>query len=399
MRAELIFRGLTVVTFDKLSCEAKPGDNLGAMTVWLISDPEHTKMAAALAAGAAGAAAPRGGGSSPSMSGMGTNAPTTTTTTTAASPMGAVGGMSRELDMSAHVHRPYWRMLGQENGRIDTRRLWIPRNARIELTNNPAVEQGVVVDESFLDYVPCLCDLHGVRRAIDDVVRVLARSPLVTSRIEIPHGRARAGELIAWAWRGKTPSRVAYMGTDYVGYATNELIVDIGDASDNPDQHLEVTGTGENAVQQAFAGKSGYSVAARLRPAGNSQLDDEVGPNTVQLLTTNLPPKRDYPTFWGTHFVMNSTAAGFNKMSYEKSSQFQDFATQAVSYTAPDKSVPWLLDRAMGLDQPFPFLVDIDPKMDALEKIDATGPGMLTRPLPPPGHDPENIQICPHGRI
>src|SRR5947209_750566 len=41
MIARIIFRGLTLFTFDKPTAGAAGGDNLGTLTAWLISDPAH----------------------------------------------------------------------------------------------------------------------------------------------------------------------------------------------------------------------------------------------------------------------------------------------------------------------------------------------------------------------
>ena len=55
MRVRIIFRGLTLFTFQKGSTEhAKDGDNMGELTAWLVSDPKMKGHARARARAAPG---------------------------------------------------------------------------------------------------------------------------------------------------------------------------------------------------------------------------------------------------------------------------------------------------------------------------------------------------------
>jgi hypothetical protein len=150
-----------------------------------------------------------------------------------------------------------------------------------------------------------------------------------------------------------------------------------------------------NTVQARLDPADRNDVAARLWPRAKAEVDDEVAANTVEMLVTNLAPRRETPSISGPHFVSMFEAAGFPDMpSYKRTKQFQDCKNVAQNYY-PDQ---WSDLEVMGLTQPFPFLVDINPAEQTLAKIDNTrGPGALTDHLPP-AHDPWNSQICPFGR-
>ena len=173
MRVRIIFRGLTLFTFQKGSTEgAKDGDNMGELTAWLVSDP---KM--------------RG--------------------------------------MPAHEHVARLATLGRESyagiGRAQLNREF-PDEMRLSLEEH-GLTGGVTVAGSFLDYVPRLGALHR------DKPKGMQES-FVTKKIVIPSGRIRAREFISWDWHGNTPAPVAFMDTPFQGYAANEVVVDIGDDSD-----------------------------------------------------------------------------------------------------------------------------------------------------------------------
>src|SRR4051794_23772221 len=109
MRVRIIFRGLTLFTFQHGSTEnAKDGTDMGELTAWLISDP---KM----------------------------------------------------VGHSLHEHRPRLGTLGRDthggSGRASLRRE-VPDELRLTLMGHGAPQSGVTVAESFLDYVPRLGALH-----------------------------------------------------------------------------------------------------------------------------------------------------------------------------------------------------------------------------------------------
>lgn len=343
MRARIIFRGLTLFEFSKGTEGAKPNDDRGELTAWLISDPKHEGM-------------------------------------------------------PLHHHKPYWGLNGRNvgsptgPGRIE-RKKRIPHDMRIELVDPNLPKEGVRVEGSFLDYVPRLGDLHkGPVEHPDD--------SLVARKIVIPTGRIRAREFISWDWHGNTPARVAYMDTPFQGYGANEVIVDIGDDSDihAHDDRKFLSVTGKGLERRLWAHTKG------------GDLIDDIDPNTVELLITNLTARRRRPIFWGLHFQLLFDAVGFAQRSYAGGPEFGAFVNAARAYD-PDE---WRTDSMMPTNQPFPYI--IDPRQEILPGIGPSGPVTLKGPPPTPtfgrqkgeglpgapmgtGMDPLNTEICPFGRI
>jgi hypothetical protein len=358
MRARIIFRGLTLFTFQKGSVEhAKDGDNMGELTVWLVSDPK--------------------------MQGM-----------------------------PAHEHLPHLSTLGRESyagtGRAHLNREF-PDETRLSLASH-GLTNGVTVAGSFLDYVPRLGALHhekpnGIQESF------------VTKKVVIPSGRIRAGEFISWEWHGKTPARVAFMDTAFQGYAANEVIVDIGDDSDPK---------GDDKTKHLLmeAGKKKKRFWSYTK---GSQLVDEIEPNTVEILITNVAARRATSVFWGLHMMTLFDAAGYRRRgAYANAAQFDAFVRAATDYDAAE----WQADREMmGIGHPYPFLI-VDPAHDKLGAIRNTGEPYVIRHAPPhpdgegkggakpgapsgetggmsgmsgmhgnPGNDPQNRMICPLGSI
>jgi hypothetical protein len=352
MRARIIFRGLTLFTFEKTTEGAAADANLGTLTALLISDPKHDPM-------------------------------------------------------PLHRHKPYWGLIGRNRGQPTgdgrtEKNLAIPREMRIELQGH-GVGRGVTADGSFLDYVPRLGELHEGPTASP-------REDLVRRKIIIPSGRIRTREFISWDWRGNTPARVAYMGTSFQGFGANEVIVDIGDDSD-VDKHDE----------NKFLALTGQGMDEKLWPrAKGAALVDDIDPNTVELLITNLTVRRRRPVFWGLHFQLLFHAAGFAPLSYRGGPQYTAFERFAAEYDP----LEWRFDSSMmDIDQPFPFVMD--PQSETLPKISrAAEPYILKGPPPAPpgrsadegisaddhrghgghgnitapGMDPVNTDICPFGR-
>lgn len=348
MRARIIFRGLTLFTFEQRTDGAAADANLGTLTAWLISDPRHDQM-------------------------------------------------------PLHRHNPYLGLIGRNHGdrasegRVE-KNLRIPPEVRIELQGH-RVDPGVTVDGSFLDYVPRLGDLH-------EGPTTSPRVDLIRRRIVIPNGRIRTRDFISWDWHGNTPAKVAYMGTSFQGFGANEVIVEIGDDSDI-DQHDE----------KKFLAVTGQGMDERLwaRTKGAALVDD-IEPNIVELLITNLTVRRRRPVFWGLHFQLLFEAAGFAPLDYLGGAQFTAFERFARAYDP----LEWGADSAMmAMNQPFPFVMD--PESEVLPAISrAAEPYILKGPPPPPpgrlmdegisiddhrlhgGHgaptmDPRNTDICPFG--
>lgn len=386
MRTRIIFRGLTLFRFEQSTRDAKANDNLGELTACLVSNPMHKGK----------------------------------------------GGL--------HEHKPFLGWIGREYGarpglgRAQTK-LPVPPRMKLELKGDPNAPTGVIADGSFLDYVPHLgalaeCEPHNP-----------LREDFITRKIVIPNGRIRAREFISWDWYGDAPARVAYMGTKFQGFGTNEVIVDIGDDSDtdadSDDKYLLMTdlGTHEKPCNEE----------RKLWPyTKGADYADDIDPNTVEILVTNLTARRRRPVFWGLHYTSLFEAAGFSPSAdYTTSPQYEALVDQARRYD-PDE---WDADVAMTKDDrpfPFPFLTDINRQLDKLPGIKAgDDPYILTGPLPPGagrqkgegiptggvggvmggmlpssvgspmpvstppavagggmgmGHDPENTYICPHGR-
>lgn len=311
MRARIIFRGLTLFTFQKGSTEhAKDGDNLGELTAWLVSDPK--------------------------MSGM-----------------------------PAHEHVAGLATLGRESfagiGRAQVNREF-PDEMRLSVAGHQ-LTAGVTVAGSFLDYVPRLgALLHEKPQGILD--------SFVTKKIVIPSGKIRTRQFISWDWHGKTPARVAFMDTPFQGYAANEVIVDIGDDSDP-------SGSDRTKCLMMEAGKKKKRFWSFTK---GSQLVDEIQPNTVEILITNVTARRATSVFWGLHMMTLFDAAGYTRRRvYENTAQFEAFERAALEYDAAE----WQEDQGMmGIGHPFPFLM-VDPAHDKLGAIRNSGKPYLLPHAPP----------------
>lgn len=368
MRARLIFRGLTIFTFNNKpslstkgvrSVEGPPPDlpNLGEMTAWLVSDPRH-----------------------------------------ATHPL--------------HSHKPLWGFIGRDYGMrtghgtagVNLQLAPVTTVALVGYTP-PAGGPGVRVHGSFLDYVPLFDDLIPGRTPTAILNRLHdPTNAFVTRRMVIPTGTVRAREFVKWDWYGSTPARVGFMDTTIQGFLSNEVVVDIGDDSDvddhKDDKFLEIRGTGLDR-----------KLWARSKQAD----DDDIDPNVVEVLFTNLPAKRSRPVPWGLHAFTAFEAAGFERRTARTyTDQYEAFLRVADEYDP----IQWAFDSdMMGIGYPFPFLIDPRrEKLDALAPA-ATPPIPVTPPDPagrkkgegpPPGnghgshgtaHDPDNREICPNLRV
>lgn len=356
MRARIIFRGLTLFTFQKGSVEhAKDGDNLGELTAWLVSDPK--------------------------MKGM-----------------------------PAHEHVPHLATLGRESfagiGRAQVNREF-PDEMRLSLAGQQSTN-GVTLAGSFLDYVPRLGALHHDKpTGMQDA--------FVTKKIVIPSGRIRAREFISWDWHGKTPTRVAFMDTPFHGYAANEVIVDIGDDSD-PSVADDKT---KSLVMEAGKKKKKFWPYSK-----DLQTVEEIEPNMVEILITNVTARRATSVFWGLHMMTLFDAAGYpRRRSYANTAQFDAFVRAATEYDAAE----WQADHdMMGIGHPYPFLM-VDSANDKLGGIRNSGHPYIIEHAPPhpdgqpkrstkagtstgsmggmsgmgghPANDPLDVMICPLGVI
>lgn len=376
MRARIIFRGLTIFSFENESGEATKDSssvddgalpNLGTMTAWLVSDRKH-----------------------------------------ATHPL--------------HNHTPLWGFIGRDYG-SDTgpgnaeTKLKMPDQTRIELVgyDPPDKKPGVRVHGSFLGYVPRFADLDASRTAL----QILASlndpyNRFVTKRVVIPAGTVRAGEFVSWDWYGTTPARVGFMDTMLQGFISNEVVVDIGDDSDlkahDPQKYLSVSDAIDNK-------KFERKLWARSKTA----TDDDIHPNLVELKITNLPAKRALAVPWGLHIFTAFDAAGFTGHAYSNDDQVDAFLAATVDYAdewAYDANTMGVRADAKGPGYPFPFL--INPKGDKRDPLAAGAKPMAVKPPrtpgrqpgdfpPPPAHgshgsheitnDPGATEICPFIRI
>lgn len=349
MRARIIFRGLTLFKFSNPTRGLKGKDvdgknvDFGTLTALLVSDPMHHN----------------------------TN--------------------------GIHEHKPYLALLGRNVGaepgppRADMK-IPIPANLTIELMGHGNAS-GMIVEGSFIDYVPCLYDLMAPNpgQSVDN--------RFIKAAIEIPRGRIRTRDFISWDWYGKSPTPVAYMDTNYQGYGADEVIVDIGDDADfdvyDPDKYL--------SLNDRFREE-------KLWPrVKGDQFDEDVDQNTVEILVTNLTARRRRPVFWGTHFQTLLQAAGYApRAGWHNQAQFDALDSVAGVYDPGEWNSDLQMLHHTNLFHPFPFLIT-DPALDPLARTMDVGHTQDPQaPRNPPGrtkddghagtgHDPENTQICPFG--
>ena len=375
MRVRLIFRGLTIFTFEKRSTKgaqslewpqtpASDLPNLGEMTAWLVSDPGHAK-----------------------------------------DPL--------------HSHKPLWGFIGRDYGSPTGPgsagvNLQLPRMTTVNLVGyTPPDGTGVQIHGSFLDYVPLFADLDP-SRSWNEILDKL-RDPnndFVTRQIVIPTGTVRSREFVSWDWYGKTPARVGFMNTTIRGFLSNEVVVDIGDDSD-------VDGHKDGKFLQISGGNLDKKLWARSKKAD----DDDIDPNVVEVVFSNLPAKRSRPVPWGLHTFTAFQAAGFERRTYINTPQYADQYEMFLRVAREYDPIQWAFDSdMMGMRSdktdkgyPFPFL--IDPRREKLDALaPATTPPMPVTPPdpagrkkgegPPPGnghshgtsHDPDDKEICPNLR-
>lgn len=365
MNSIIHITGSAIFTFSQKDAkDAVPNENLGTLTVWLISQPKHPAHPA--------------------------------------NPL--------------HTHTPKYAVIGRgvDGGEEQ-------HGVKRTFDNDMTIEDvcydatGVVVDGSFLDYVPCLGKLRP------DIQFTAANPAYITRKIVIPHGRIRAGSIISWDWHGTLPARVAYMGTRYGGFATNEVIIEIGDDDDidkdDKTCYLRIT-HGDAEDEQNRREEKFWPL---VKGAATS---DMIAPNRVELDISNLPARRRRQVFWGWHFQDLFRAANYPPLDYVNTPQYQSFEAAARAYDAYELRNDLMMSNP---DQSFPFL--IDPRADLLAGIEAAQTEyMVEGPIPTPasarqsgegipgsevpaaerrgprggraggrhaGHDPHNTEVCP----
>lgn len=306
MRARIIFQGLTLFKFGEPTKGAKPGDNLGTLEAWLVSDPRHAMMP-----------------------------------------------LHHHVPMMGYIGRDLGKPIGQGRVRPKTPLATAPHISKKELTielRNPGVPSGVFVDGSFLDYVPRLGALYGREWEGNLDEKFITRKIIITS------GTIRTREFVTWDWHGSTPAKLGYMDSNFQGFGANEVIVDIGndDAdvdTDAPDRLLRIYG--EDMDEKLLPYTKGHGDRG------------EVDPNTVEVLIDNLPARRRRPVFWGLHFQMLFQAAAFTRRTaYSNVDQYNNFLAAANDYDPYE----WADDQsAMGIGFPFPYL--IDPERNKLDGL------------------------------
>lgn len=360
MRTRIIFRGLTLFKFDEPVEGAKPGDNLGTLTAYLVSDPSHKGMA-------------------------------------------------------IHTHTPYLGFLGRDVGDP-------PGRARVLTKGHVAKEMtidlkghgpptGVTVDGSFLDYVPRLGALNGNKP-------MGLRNEFITRTIVIPSGRVRTGNFISWDYNGRTPAKIAYMDTNYQGYGANEVIVDIGDDSDfdkpNRRKFLAIESKDGTVNEKLWAYTRGDAYVHGIEPnvaevvVGN--LTARRGRQVfwglhVQALfrAAGFPDKAGYANA-AQYAALDSAARQYDHDAWQMDldmvnmdPSFQPFPFLIDINAQQDK-----LDPTHAAAQPY-ILKGPPPAPPGRAKGEGVSSGAHDHAMHKRGmgggHDPDNSQICPPGVI
>ena len=348
MRVRIIFRGLTLFTFEKEADPRDPTHNRGRLTAYLVSHG----------------------------------------------------------DKGPHVHRPKLQILGRTapNGTEP-----VPAPARdfnktvtMKLEGHGTAD-GVKVLPSFLDYVPDLRLLNTEKRpGFSPGAKESINPAYVAATVVIENGDIRSRDFVSWDWHGNGPVPVAYMDTSFSGFAASEVVVDVGDDSDgNADdrkKYLSITSKETHFNHTCFPLVKGS--------AGGS---DDVSPNAVEVLVTNFAYQGRRPLFWNLHYQWLFAAAGFTprleNAGYAGSAQFKALEVAATAFDAAE----WKHDSTDTTDMlghPFPFIID---KLDKFGRIEeGSAPYILQGPPPPPPgrgmydlplHDPNSRPICPFGKI
>lgn len=352
MRVRIIFRGLTLFTFEKKAKPGEPNQNRGKLTAYLVSH-----------------------GSGP------------------------------------HMHRPKLQIFGRTSP-YGTEPVPAPAldfrdtTVTMELMGH-GTTAGVKVDPSFLEYVPDLGVLNTEKRPgfSPGAAKSIDRK-YIAATVVIENGTIRSRDFVSWDWQhGNGPVPVAYMDTSFSGFAASEVVVEAGDDSDGSEvdeaKHLAMKSIDSHFNYECFPLVKGS--------AGGS---DDVSPNTVEVLVTNLAYQTRRPLFWNLHYQWLFAAAGFKprlgetgKPLYANSKQFLALEKAAKAF---DKS-EWLHDSAHKdhmLGHPFPFIIDRLDKLAPIGRLPT--PDILKAAPPPPAgrgmhdlplHDPRSRPICPFGHL
>ena len=346
MRVRIIFRGLTLFTFEK---EADPGDpthNRGTLTAYLVSH-----------------------GTGP------------------------------------HVHRPKLQIFGRDTTPDGPQHTVLAEDLQgktvaMKLEGHAETEDGVKVLPSFLDYVPDLRLLNTEKRpGFSPGATGSIKSEYVAAKVVIENGEIRSRDFVSWDWHGNGPVPVAYMGTRFRGFAASEVVVDAGDDSDGN------AGSGAKYLRMTFNdSQSDYKCFPLVGKSGGS---DDVSPNTVEVSITNFAHQRPRPLYWNLHYQWLFAAAGFksrldsaNAPLYAGSDQYVALAKAAKAFDQNEWNHDSMVKTSHILGQPFPFILDrlepLAPIAEFREPYVPTG----HPPFPPgTGHDPNSRPICPFGHV
>lgn len=351
MRARIIFRGLTLFTFEKSTDGAVADENLGTLTAWLVSDPKHDGM-------------------------------------------------------PLHRHKPFLGLIGRNRGTPDgagrtEKNRRIPPTMTITLEGH-GVDRGVTVDGSFLDYVPRLGDLHPGPTTSP-------REELITRKIVIPSGRIRTREFISWDWHGNTPAKVAYMGTSFQGFGANEVIVDIGDDSDfdKHDENKFLSLSGQRMDEKLWARTKGAALVDGIDPNTVELLITNL---TVRRRRPVFWGLHFQLLFHAAGFAPLSYTGGPQYTAFARFAEEYDSLEWGRDSTTMDRDqpFPFIMDPRSEtlpkIDEAEPYILKGPPPAPPgrlmTEGISAddhgghSGHGNMTGP----GMDPVNTDICPFGR-
>ena len=346
MRVRIIFRGLTLFTFEKEADPSVTNQNRGRLTAHLVSHGE-----------------------------------------------------------GQHKHRPKLQIFGRDTSPNGSQHPVLAEDLQgktvaMKLEGHTGTADGVKVLPSFLDYVPDLGLLIGeVRPHLSPEEFESIKRKYVAATVVIENGEIRSRDFVSWDWHGNGPAPVAYMGTSFRGFAASEVVVDVGDDSEGSDdddaKYLSITSKARHLNYKCFP-------LARNSSGGS----DDVSPNTVEVSITNFAHQRPHPLYWNMHYQWLFAAAGFEPRLdsagaplYAGSEQYVALKKAAQDF---DK-MEWdhdFLDEHQRLGHPFPFILDrlepLAPIAEFREPYVPTG----HPPFPPgTGHDPNSRPICPFGHI
>lgn len=258
-----------------------------------------------------------------------------------------------------HDHKPRVRFIGREASKVFRGEQAFDLSGRTLTLGiagaNPAAPSR---HRSFVDHVPQLRLLHLGPKGRED-------SQYRAAEVIVPAGVIRARELVTWQVNGtESPAEVRFMNSDVRGHVASETV-------------LEVEGSALTIqTDSPIAGLPGSLTP--LAAAGG--LEDEVGPDTVEILITNFGPQRSMPVPWSLHYQWTFRFAGYADVPFDQA-RFTRFTDDLGAAYASEWAQDFQhLNNGQARGQPFPYLRLKDP-----------GAIVPPRPL----DDPWDRPLCP----